>query len=82
MTDTFTYGKEFAWNVEDMGLIPRLGRSPGGGHGNPLPDSCLQKNPMDRGAWWATVYGLQRVGRNYTIEHARTQFRFYMMLTC
>ena len=35
------------------GLIPGWGRSPGGGHGNPLQYSC-QENPMDRGAWWAT----------------------------
>ena len=40
-----------------MGLIPGLGRSPGGGHGNPLQYSCLE-NPMDRGAWWATVHGV------------------------
>ena len=39
-----------------MGSIPGLERSPGGGHGNPLQYSCL-KNPMDRRAWWATVYG-------------------------
>ena len=38
------------------GLIPELGRSPGGGHGNPLQYSCLE-NPMDRGAWRATVHG-------------------------
>ena len=38
------------------GLIPGLGRFPGGGHGNPLPYSCL-KDSMDRGAWWATVCG-------------------------
>ena len=44
----------------DSGLIPGLGRSPGGGHGNPLQYSFLE-NPMDRGAWWATV---QRVGHN------------------
>ena len=37
-----------------MGSIPGLGRSPGGGHGNPFQCSCLE-NPMDRGAWWATV---------------------------
>ena len=46
-------GKEFACNegVEgDAGLIPGLGRSPGGGYGNPLQYSCL-KNSMDRGAW-------------------------------
>ena len=43
-------------DVRDVGLIPGLGRSPGGGHGNPLQYSCLE-NPMDRGAWWATVHG-------------------------
>ena len=37
--------------------IPRLGRSPGAGNGNPLQYSCLE-NPMDRGAWWATVHGV------------------------
>ena len=39
----------------DLGLIPGLGRSPGGGHGNPLQYSCLE-NPMDRGTWQATVH--------------------------
>ena len=43
-------------DVRDMGLIPRLGRSPGGGHGNPLQYSSLE-NPMDRGAWRATAHG-------------------------
>ena len=38
----------------DMGLIPGSGRSPGGGRDNPLQYPCLE-NPMDRGAWWATV---------------------------
>ena len=37
--------------------IPRSGRSPGGGHGYPLQDSCLE-SPMDRGAWRATVHGV------------------------
>ena len=46
--------KESTCNVGDLGLIPGLRRSPGGGHGNPLQNSCL-KNSMDRGAWWATV---------------------------
>ena len=41
-----------------MGLIPGLGRSPRGGNGNLLQYSCLE-NPMDRGAWWATVHGSQ-----------------------
>ena len=41
-----------------MGSIPRSERSPGGGNGNPLQYSCLE-NPMDRGAWQATVHGSQ-----------------------
>ena len=41
--------------IRDVGLIPGLGRSPGGGHGNPLQYSCL-KNPKDRGGWWAMAY--------------------------
>ena len=43
-------------DTRDAGLIPGLGRSPRGGNGNPLQYSCLE-NPMDRGAWQATVYG-------------------------
>ena len=46
-------------NAGDVGLIPVLGRSPGGGTGNPLQYSCL-KNAMDRGAWRATVYGVTK----------------------
>ena len=42
-------------DVRNMGLIPGSGRSPGGGHGNPLQYSCLE-NPMDRGAWQAAVH--------------------------
>ena len=49
-----------AGDGRDTGLIPGSGRSPGEGHVNPLQDSCLE-NPMDRGAWWAAVYGSQRV---------------------
>ena len=49
-------GKESAWNAGDSGSIRGLGRSPGEGHGNPLQYSFLG-NPMDRGAWQATVYG-------------------------
>ena len=46
-----------AGDIRNMALIPASGRFPGGGHGNPLQDSCLE-NPMDRGAWWATVHRL------------------------
>jgi len=58
-------GKESTCNAgdaEDSGLIPGSGRSPGGGHGNPFQYSCLE-NPMDRGAWWATVH---RVGHDWS----------------
>ena len=46
-----------AGGVRDVGSILGLGRSPGGGNGNPLQYSCLE-NPVDRGAWWATVLGV------------------------
>ena len=52
-------GRGSAHNGGDLGLIPGLGRSPGGGHGNPLQYSCLE-NPMDRGAWQATVHGVAK----------------------
>ena len=48
-----------AGDIRDVGSIPRSGRSPGGGHGNPLQYSCLG-NPVDTGAWWATVHGLAK----------------------
>ena len=47
----------------NTGSNPGSGRSPGGGNGNPLQYSCLE-NPMDRGAWWATVHGIARVGHD------------------
>ena len=48
-----------AGDAGDMGLIPGSGRCPRGGNGNPLQYSCLG-NPMDRGAWWALVYGVSK----------------------
>ena len=56
-------GKESACNAGDPGSIPRSGRFPGEGNGNPLQYACLE-NPMDRGAWQATVHGVARVGRD------------------
>ena len=56
-------GKSSACNTGDPGLIPGSRRSRGEGNGNPLQYSCLE-NPMDRGDWWATVYGVARVGHN------------------
>ena len=51
--------KNLPASLEDPGLIPRLGRSPGEGNGNSLQYSCL-KNPMDRGAWRAIVHGVAK----------------------
>ena len=52
-------GKESACNAGEQGSIPGSGRSPGEGHGNPLPDSCLE-NPIHRGAWRATAHGVPK----------------------
>ena len=52
-------GKESACNVGNLGSIPGSGRSPGEGNGNPLQYSCME-NPMDGGAWWATVHGVAK----------------------
>ena len=52
-------GKESACNVGNLCSTPGLGRSPGGGHGNPLQYSCLE-NFMDRGVWQATVHGIAK----------------------
>ena len=48
-----------AYDVGDLGSIPRLGRFPGEGNGNPHQYSCLE-NSMDGGAWWATVHGVAK----------------------
>ena len=58
-----------AGNIRDVSLFPGSGRSPGGGHSNPLQYSCLE-NSMDRGFWWATVH---RVAKESDMtEHAHT----------
>ena len=51
--------KASACNAGHLGSIPGLGRFPGEGNGNPLQYSCLE-NPMDGGAWWATVHGVAK----------------------
>ena len=63
-------GKESTWSVGDMGSIPGWGRSPGGGHGNPLQSSCLE-NPTDGGAWRAAVHGVAKV------QAELSDFRFH-----
>ena len=51
--------KESAWNASDLGWIPGSGRAPGEGNGNPLLYFCLE-NPLDGGAWQATVHGVAK----------------------
>ena len=59
---------ENAGDVRGTGLIPRSGRSLGGGHGNPLHYSCLE-NPLDRAAWWATVHGVSKIQTQTGVRH-------------
>ena len=65
--------KASACNVGDLGSIPGLGRSPGEGNGNPVQYSCLE-NPVDGGAWWATVHGVAK-SRSDTTEQATELYR-------
>ena len=60
--------KECDCNTGDLHLIPGLGGSPGEGNGNPRRYSCLE-NPMDRGAWQATVYRVVRVEHDWVTKH-------------
>ena len=52
-----------AGDVRDVVSIPGSGKSPRGWHGNPVQYCCLE-TPMDRGAWWAMVHGITRVGQD------------------
>ena len=65
--------KDSACNAGDLGSIPGSGRSSGEGHGNPLQYSCLE-NPMDGGAWQATVHGITRVEHNLTTKPNQTKY--------
>ena len=56
-----------AGGIKDAGSVLELGRSPEGGHGNPLQDSCLE-NPMDRGAWRAAVHGVTKSQTRLSIQ--------------
>ena len=71
--------KNSSANAGDMGLIPGSGRSPGGGHGNPLQYSCLEK-PMDRGVPWIMVHRVKNkkrkrlpIGKTYKVESTLEQ---------
>ena len=68
-------GQESACNAVDLGSIPGLGRSLGEGHGYPLQYSCLE-NFMDRGAWEATVHGVEKVRHDW-VTNTHTQFLDY-----
>ena len=61
-----------AGDTGDVVSIPGLGRSPGGGNGNPVQYSCL-KNPMDRGAWQTTVWESYRVEQDWVMKHTQTK---------
>ena len=63
-------GRESAWHAGDVGLIPGSGRCPGEGNGSPLQYSWLG-NPMDKGAWQATVHGVARVEHDWLSSRAR-----------
>ena len=69
-------GEESTCNAGDPSLIPGSRRSPGEGNGNPLQYSCLE-NPMDRGAWWATVHGVTRVGHDLETKSPSFSKRTY-----
>ena len=62
-------------DVKDEASVPVLGRSSAGGHGNPLQYSCLE-NPMDRGAWWATNYGVTK--ESDTTERLYNSTQYYL----
>ena len=64
-------------NAGDAGSILELGRSPGGGYGNPLQNSCLEK-PMDRGAWWAIAHAVAKSQTRLGKQHTFT-FHFHAL---
>ena len=65
-------GKEFACSVGDLGSIPGLGRSPGGGPGHLIQYSCLE-NPTDIGAWWAAVHGITKSWTHLSMHAYKSQ---------
>ena len=63
-----------AGDIRDLGSIPELARSPGGGNGNPLQYSCWE-NSVDKEAWWATVHGVTVRHNGTTNTHTHTLLR-------
>ena len=70
-----------AGDARDAGLILGSGRLSGGGHGNPLPYSCLG-NPMDRGASGATVHGVSKSWTQLSDQTITTVFQKHVLLPC
>ena len=70
-----------AGDVRDAGSIPESERFPGGGHGNPLQCSCL-KNPVDRGAWWATIHRVAKSWIRLKWLGVRTHTHTHPLLCC
>ena len=71
-----------AGDTRDAGSFPGSGRSPREGNGNPLQEACLE-NPMDRGAWWATVHGVTKSQTQQSMHihtHISTVVTFYLTL--
>ena len=67
--------KEYTCKAKDLGLSPGWGRSSGEGNGYPLQYSCLE-NPMDRGTWWATVYGVAKSWKQLSNTHTHTHTQY------
>ena len=75
-------GRESTFNAGDGGSVPGLGRSPAEGNGNPLQNSCLE-NPMDRGAWRATVHGAAKSQTRLSdFTHTHTHTHTYICTNC
>ena len=73
------FAKESTCSAGDPGSIPGSGRSPGGGHGNPLQSSCL-KNPMDGEAWWATVHRVAKVRQGWVTDTSVFLNYYYIVI--
>ena len=71
-------GKESTVNAGDEGWIPGSGKSTGGGNSNPLQYSCLE-NLRDKGAWWATVYGVTKVEHNLATKQQQQIFGYILI---
>ena len=70
-----------AGDGRDAGTIPRSRRSPGGGHSNPLQHSCLE-NPMNKGAWQATVHQVAESDRTERLKKKKFHTHIYTMSAC